>query len=259
MAYSVGRTAAPLVIDGDLTKPAWAAAPRSDRFTDLVTGRPVALDTRIAALYDDRALYLAFWCEEPFVTATLTERDDRVYLDNDVEFFLAGEDCYYEFELNAFGTIYEAFFVYQDALVPGSRFNGDPQFDLYRRDVDILGGFQDYRYGQQPRGRRWAFRDWDFPGLEAAVRVDGRINDPGHVDRGWTAEVAFPWAGMAALFPGRAFPPAPGEALRAQFFRFELVDVPPRGEPQSLGWSLTPHGTYDSHIPERFTDLVLTA
>jgi hypothetical protein len=253
--YTVRRAAAPIAVDGDLAKPAWEGAERSARFTDLVTGRPVALDTRVAALYDDRALYLAYWCEEPFVTATLTERDDRVYLDNDIEFFLDGEDTYYELEINAFGTVYEVFFVYQDALTRGSRFDGDPRFDLHSRDVDILGGFQDYRYESHHRGRRWAFRDWDFPGLETAVRVDGRINDPGHADRGWTAEIALPWAGMADLYPGRGFPPRPGDHLRAQFFRFELADVPGHASPQSLGWALNPHGVYDSHIPENFAYL----
>ena len=49
----------------------------------------------------------AFWIEEPFVTATLTERDAPIYQNNDVEVFIAGQDAYYEFEINALGTIYE--------------------------------------------------------------------------------------------------------------------------------------------------------
>jgi len=254
-ARYVCRRAVNPVIDGDLNKPAWREAARSGRFVDMVTGEPALLDTRMAALWDDQALYVGFWIEEPQVRATMTERDSLIWFDNDVEVFLGGEDCYYELEINALGTVYEVFFVDQAALTPESRFAGRPEFDLYRRDVDLLGGFQDYRYESHHRGRRWAFRDWDFPGLEAAVRVDGRINDPGHADRGWTAEVALPWAGMADLYPGRAFPPQPGEYLRAQFFRFELADVPGHTSPQSLGWSLNPHGVYDSHIPENFAYL----
>jgi hypothetical protein len=188
---------------------------------------------------------------EPNVTATLTERDSYIWLDNDVEFFLAGEDCYYELEVNAFGTRYEVFFVEQAALTPSSRFL--PEFDLYRRDVDVLAGFQDTsRNGRYPK--RWAFRDWDFPGLRTAVRIDGRINDPSHTDNGWTLELALPWAGMASLFGGRALPPEPGESLRAQFFRFELVDAPD-GQ-ASLGWALNSHGVYDSHVLDRFAHLV---
>ena len=65
-----------------------------------------------------------------------------IWNDNDVEVFIGGDDCYYEFEINALGTVYEAFFVWQDALKRGSRFDR-PEFDLRTRDVDLLGGFQD--------------------------------------------------------------------------------------------------------------------
>ena len=40
--------------------------------------------------------------------ATLSERDSFIWNDNDVELFVAGDDCYYELEINAFGTVYEA-------------------------------------------------------------------------------------------------------------------------------------------------------
>jgi len=59
-----------------------------------------------------------------------------------------------------------SFFRVQDVLRRGSRFD-TPEFDLYSHDVDVLGGFQDSsRNGKHPRGKRWAFMDWDFPGLE---------------------------------------------------------------------------------------------
>ena len=35
---------------------------------------PGYFDTRAAALWDDQNLYVAFWLEEPFVEAQLTER-----------------------------------------------------------------------------------------------------------------------------------------------------------------------------------------
>jgi hypothetical protein len=31
--------------------------------------------------------------------------------------------------------------------------------------------------GTHPRGLRWAFTDWDFPGLRTAVQVQGTLND----------------------------------------------------------------------------------
>ncbi|MDR2402665.1 MAG: carbohydrate-binding family 9-like protein [Spirochaetaceae bacterium] len=244
-------------INGDLEKLPWRGAERSRPFVDLVTGEQVFLKTQMAALWDEKALYVACWNEEPDVRASLTERDSLIWYDNDVEVFFGGEDCYYEFEINAFNTVYEVFFIYQDALKRGSRFD-TPQFDLYTKDVDVLSGFQDpVRYKKHPRGRRWAFMDFDFPGLQSAVKVDGKINDPSHIDRGWTVEIAFPWEGFRILNPGKTFPPAGGDSIRGQFFRFENIQCNGR-PPFSAGWSLNEHGVYDSHIPENFAYLHFT-
>jgi hypothetical protein len=247
------RAAEPFPIDGNLEKAVWKNTLRSRRFVDLVSGEPAFFDTRMASLWDDRNLYFAYWLEEPAVRATLTERDSFIWIDNDVELFLDGEDCYYELEINAFNTVYEVFFVYQDALKRGSRFD-TPEFDLYTRNVDVLSGFQDPgRYGKHPRGKRWAFMDFDFPGLQTAVRVEGDLNDPATVDRGWTVEIALPWEGLGKLLPSRSFPPAPGDSLRAAFFRFEALRYHHQTIPESVGWALNEHGAYDSHIPENFS------
>lgn len=249
--YTCFRAPGPVRVDGRLDEQAWQAAPLSPPFVDLVSGGPAPLATCVACLWDDRAFYVGFHVEEPDVRATLTARDSFVWNDNDVEVFIAGEDCYYEFEINALGTVYEAFFVWQDALRPGGRFDR-PEYDPRRRHVDLLGGFQDAsRFGRHPRGKRWAFLDWDFAGLEAAVHVDGTINDPAAPDRGWTVELAFPWAGMAPLFSGRRLPPREGDVLRVDFSRFEPLG--PLGGKPAPGWSLNPHGVYDSHIPECFS------
>lgn len=212
----------------------------------------------MAALWDEQALYVGFWIEEPCVRASFTERDSFVWFDNDVEVFIAGDDCYYEFEVNAFNTVYEVFFIYQDALTRGSRFD-IPEFDLYSNDVDVLSGFQDAaRNGKHPRGKRWAFMDWDFPGLKSAVKVAGRINNPASVDKGWTVEIAFPWEGMRSLFADRTLPPKEGDVIRVSFSRFEALRYNGKTVPESAAWALNEHGVYDSHIPECFPYLHFT-
>lgn len=251
--YTCLRAARPIAIDGRLDKPAWRNAPRSPRFVDLVGGGPAFLGTRMASLWDDENLYVAFWVEEPDVRARLADRDALVWTENDVEIFIGGEDCYYEFEINALGTVYEVCYVWQDALKAGSRFDL-PEFDLRTRRVDVLGGFQDaLRWGRHPRGARWAFMDWDFPGLRTAVRVEGTLNDPSDIDQGWTAEIAFPWRGMGILAGLRPLPPRPGDVWRMDFSRFERLDYcGVKAEPHP-GWALNRHGVYDSHIPECFS------
>ncbi|AEF84778.1 conserved hypothetical protein [Treponema primitia ZAS-2] len=256
--YTSRRVRSPFPIDGDLTKPAWQGVPKSPRFVDMVSGEPAFFDTRMASLWDENNLYLAYWLEEPALRATMTERDSLVWFDNDVELFLDGEDCYYELEINTLNTVYEVFFIYQDALKRGTRFD-TPEFDLYQRDVDVLCGFQDSsRYKKHPRGKRWAFMDWDYPGLRTAVQTAGTINDPSTVDQGWTVEIALPWEGLKKLLPSRSFPPAEGDSIRAAFFRFEALRYHNKTVAESPGWALSPHGVYDSHIPEKFSYLHFT-
>jgi len=244
-----------VLVDGNLEKPVWKDAEKSRRFVDLVNGEQAFLNTQAATLWDNEALYIGFWIEEPLVRASLTDRDSLIWLDNDVEVFFDGEDCYYEFEINAYGTVYEVFFIYQDALKKGSRF--EPlKFDLYDREVDVLCGFQDAsRFKKHSRGRRWAFIDWDFPGLKSAVKIDGKINDPYSVDKGWTVELAFPWEGFKILSPRKTWPPEEGDSLRCQLFRFEALRYHGKTVNESVGWALNEHGSYDSHIPENFAHL----
>jgi len=251
--YVCRFTTRPPLVDGALDDDCWLRADRSPRFVDLVTGVPGLLDTRMAAVWDDEAFHVAYWIEEPNVQARLTERDSFIWTENDVELFIGGPDCYYEFQINARGTIYEVFYVWQEAYRRAG-FASRPEFDLTRRTVDVLGGFQDSsRFGRHPRGRRWAFMDWDFPGLRAAVRVDGTLNDDRDIDRGWTVELSFPWKGMFDLAQGRPLPPRAGDVWRMDFSRFEALYAGGNRVQPDPGWALNRHGVYDSHIPECFS------
>lgn len=260
--YLCYRTAAAPQINGKLDKAVWQKAPRSPRFVDMVTGEPGFFDTRAAALWDDECLYVAFWVDEPFVEARQTERDSLVFLENDVEVFIDGGDCYYEFEINALGTIYEVFFIWQDAYKRGSRFDF-PDFDLvggkalsFAGDYDRSGAT--FWKGTHPRGARWAFREWDLAGLQSAVQVTGVLNDRSVVDQGWTVEVAFPWASMKHLAGGRPLPPREGDEWRIFFGRFEKLLSGGREIQPHPAWCWSPHGVFDTHLPDRWTRVVFS-
>ena len=248
--YTARRTSSPLVIDGRLDEAAWQAAERSPRFADLIGGRPGIHDTRAAVLWDDTYLYVGYWVEEPFVEATLTERDAPIYKNNDVELFIAGRDAYYEFEINAFGTIYEVFFIWEREF-ESSGYARRPEFDRSRTGVRPFNGV---RFKKHPRGPRIGYWNWDMPGLETAIHVDGTINDNKDRDRGWTAELRIPWRSLEplAMPDGRALPPRDGDEWRMDFSRFnQYKEAPPAKDPG--GWAWSPHGVWDSHIPELFT------
>lgn len=240
--YTAYRVEAPPIIDGHLDEDCWQAAPRSQRFVDLVSGAPAVHDTRVALLWDDDNLYVGFWVEEPFVEASLTERDSLIYNDNDIEVFIAGQNAYYEFEINALGTIYEVFFVWDDAMA---------MFPELSREASGARPWNGVDFTDHPRGGRVGFWEWDFPGLRSAVAIDGTLNDNSDRDRGWTVELAFPWEGMRMLADGRSLPPSGGDTWRMSFSRFNQYKAAPPSQ-DSSGWTLSPHGVWDSHIPELF-------
>ncbi len=219
-------------------------AAKSSAFVDIVTGEPAWFDTRVALLWDDAYLYFGFQAEETDVWGTLTERDSKIYEENDLEVFIAGRDAYYELEINALNTVYEVFWIWKDAF---SR--GWPGFDPATQRTMTLDGVGGHVH---PRGERWGFLDWDLPGLRTAVHVDGVINSRTKTDRGWTAELALPWRGLEPLADGRALPPRDGDVWRIDCSRFQKIGRSGEVLDPCAGWTWNRHGHYDSHIPEVF-------
>ena len=247
--YTAYRATGPILVDGSLDEESWQKAPRSPRFSDLIGGAPGIHDTRAAVLWDDENLYVGYWIEEPLVEATLTQRDAPIYQNNDVELFIAGQDAYYEFEINALGTIYEVLFIWE-AEYEKAGYSAIPEFD---RNADKVKPFNGVAFQPHPRGKRIGYWNWDFPGLQSAVQVHGTLNDNSDRDRGWTVELALPWQGIEplAMPDGRSLPPADGDVWRMDFSRFnQYKEAPPAVDPG--GWAWSPHGAWDSHIPEVF-------
>jgi hypothetical protein len=247
--YTAYRVPEPLPVDGKLDAASWRLAPRSPRFVDLITGQPTIHDTSAAVLWDDTYLYVGFWVEEPFVEAKLTERDALIWSENDIEVFVAGADAYYELEINALGTIYEAFFIWEEAYERG----GYSRAAEFSRTAPGAKPWDGVGFADHPRGPRLGFFNWDLPGLKSAVAVDGTLNDNADRDRGWTVEIAIPWAGMRwlAAGDGRALPPRDGDTWRMDFSRFNTYREA-RPAQDSGGWAWSAHGAWDSHIPELF-------
>ena len=258
--YTAQKITEAIAVDGDLTKAVWQSAVWSPRFVDMVTGAPGLYDTRTALLWTDTHLYVAFRAEEPFVEAHLTERDALMFLENDLELFIDGGDCYYELEVNARNTVYEVFFIWRDAYLRGSRFDV-PAFDVHHPQALTFGGDYDrsgasFWRGTHPRGLRWAFLNYDLPGLQTAVQIDGTLNDNTDIDRGWTLEIAIPWASLTWLANGRALPPQQGDVWRLFLGRFQKLTASGVELQPHPAMVMTPHGVYDTHQPDRWSQVV---
>jgi hypothetical protein len=229
-AYDCVRTLLPVTIDGRLDEEAWLSAPWSEDFTDILgaAGPTPALRTRLKLLWDETCLYVGAELEEPHLWATLAERDAVIYHEHDFELFLDPDGdgrLYAELEINALGTVWDLLLV------------------------------RPYRDGGPP------INGWDIHGLQAAVGLEGTLNDPRDRDRGWSIELALPWAALAELAPRRR-PPRAGEVWRMNFSRVEWpLEVregsyvkrtdPATGRPlRESNWVWSPMRKVDMHEPE---------
>ena len=228
-SYRCRRASHPVAVTGRGDDPAWAAADWTDDFVDIegdAKPRP-RFRTRAKLLRDDRFLYVYAEMEEPHVWGTLTERNSIIFHDNDFEVFIDPDgdgENYYEFEVNPLNTIWELTLVKR-----------------YTRGGPAIHGT-------------------NLPGLVSAVHVDGTLNDPATVDRGWSVEIAFPFDALAKHNVGRANPPAAGDVWRVNFSRVEwthgIVDgryvKTPREHRAEDNWVWSPQGLIDMHQPEHW-------
>jgi hypothetical protein len=224
LGYVCSRTASPLKIDGRLDDAAWRDAPWTADFVDIegdARTRP-SLRTRAKMLWDDEYFYVGAELEEPHIWATLTKHDSVIFQDNDFEVFIdpnGDSHEYYEFEINALGTGW-------DLLLPWP-----------------------YKDGGK------AVHNWEIPGLKSAVHLDGTLNEANDVDRGWSVELAFPWAALreVARCPS---PPGDGDQWRVNFSRVEWALTPAGGRYAKVAgardnnWVWSPQGVVDMHRPE---------
>lgn len=236
-------------VDGKLDEAAWSNAPKTSQFVDLISGKPTIHRTESAVLWDDQFLYIAFWVQDPDVKAKYKKRDAPIYYDNDIEIFIGAENAYYEFEMNAFGTIYEALVMWNDTY-DELQFAKEPTLAKNHKRTQSFNGVG---FKTHPRGRRTIALGYDFPNLKSAVFIDGTINDSKDRDRGWTAEIALPWKGMQHLMAGdtRSLPPKENDVWRINLFRFnQYKEAAPAKD--SGGWAWQNHSVWDSHVPECF-------
>lgn len=226
LGYVCPRANGRVTIDGKLDEPAWQTAPWSADFVDIEgDAKPKPrLRTRMKMLWDDQALYIAAEMEEPHLWSTLEQHDSVIFHDNDFEVFLdpdGDNHLYGELEVNLKNTTWDLLLTkpYRDAGL--------------------------------------AINAWEIVGLQTAVRLDGTLNDPRDLDRGWTLEIAWPWKGLAELSSAKT-PPQVGDQWRINFSRvewdLEVIDgayrkVPKRPE---HNWVWSPQGAIDMHRPERW-------
>ena len=224
LGYVAVRALTPPRIDGRLDDDAWRAAPWTDRFVDIegdAKPRP-RFDTRVKMLWDAEYFYVGAELGEPHVWGTLTTHDAVIFHDPDFEVFIdpnGDNHEYYELEINALGTTWDLF---------------------------LPKPYKD-------EGK--AMNAWEIQGMHAAVAIDGTLNDPRDVDRGWTVELALPWRVLGEQ-ARRPVPPREGDQWRVNFSRVQWpIDTAsgayrkPKGARED-NWVWSPQHVIDMHRPE---------
>jgi hypothetical protein len=227
--YLCRRLERPIELTGRLDDPQWQAIAWTEDFVDIEGHRKPAprFPTRAKMAWDDGYFYVGAELSDPHVWATLTEKNSIIFNDPDFEIFIdpdGDNHDYYEFEINALGTIWELW------LEKPYRDNGP------------------------------IHRGHNLDGVKTAVFVDGTINDPGDIDGGWSVEVAIPWKALARFGGARDGPPLDGDVWRVNFSRvhwgIDIVDgayrkVPREVQPED-NWVWTPQDAIDMHRPEKW-------
>ena len=209
--YVVHRALGPIAVDGVLAETAWDRAEKAGPFARSLDGKPAGAATEARLLWDDDFLYVAFLCEDRDVSGTFFKDDEKLYTSNVVEIFLnpSGDGARYdEIEVAPTNALFDA------------SFTGGP-----RKGMDLS----------------WSSH------AKHAVHVDGTLNDSSDVDRGWTVELAIPFASLTGM-PS----PRPRRGDRWKFNLYRLRQGP--GQPGE-GQAYSPPMRADFHVLDRFATL----
>ena len=211
-SYICYRTEGNLKIDGKLDEASWQKAPSTEEYED-ISGAGFATPkykTTSKMLWDDDYLYVGAVLEEPNIVANLTQRDTIIYYDNDFEVFIDPDNDahnYFEIEVNARNVL----------------------FDLILEKPYRVGG--DF------------LLQWDCPGIQSAIYIDGTLNNPKDTDKFWSVEMAIPRQALTLSFNNLL---KAGNTWRINFSRVEWLKKPE----ENWVWNAT--GRIDMHMPDRW-------
>jgi hypothetical protein len=229
--YVCYKSSENICVDGKMSEKVWSKVEWTNDFVDIEGSlKPLPrFKTRAKMLWDEKYFYVAAELNEPDIWATLKNRDDIIFYDNDFEVFLDPDGdthSYLEFEMNAFNTIW-------DLLLK------QPY-----RDVDNA-----------------ALHGFDVKGIKSGVSINGTLNKSGDVDKHWTVEIAFPWEAFKEL-TSIAIPPKESDQWRINFSRVEWQTEVVDGQYKKVinpatnkpfpedNWVWSPQGVVNMHYPE---------
>lgn len=237
--YACQYNTKPFTLDGNLDKDFWADIPFTEAFEDIEgSSRPAPrFLTKAKLAWDDNNLYVGAILYGDEIWATVTKRDDVIFVDNDFEVFIdpdSDTQQYYEFEINALNTIW-------DLLLTKA-----------------------YRDGGKP------LDSWDIKEIQSAVHIhNGTLNGKSEKDAFWSVEIVFPYRSLLECASENKIP-AEGDYWRLNFSRVQWNTDFKDGKfvkqtredgktplPED-NWVWAPTGVINIHYPELWGFLFFT-
>jgi hypothetical protein len=195
-----------LEIGNNFDKKEWKLANPINKFYIPVSLEEPISKTEAGLLWSDNYLYCFFKAYDKDIFAVETRHDELTYLDDVCELFFStnpDKEPYYNFEINALNTVYDA----------------------YSLKLESGGG----------GSRRWS--RWVCKGLKSAVNIKGEINNPEVIDEYWQLEIAVPFSSLE--IPGKKAPEA-GDKWEFHVSRYDYsIHLPGEGYQNMSSGKLT--------------------
>ena len=166
--HTAYKTNISINIDGKVNESIWEKANWTSNFIDIEGVDDPKYQTKIKMLWDEDFFYILADIKEPNIWADITERDAIIFHNNNFEVFIDPDGDthnYYEIEINALNTIWDLFLT-------------KPY-----RELNSL-----------------AINDWNITGLKSAIGINGTLNNPNDIDKGWIVEMAIPWSAFKTSY-----------------------------------------------------------
>lgn len=241
-----------IVIDGKLSEKEWQkAAPIF--FKEMKTGAEPEYFTVAKLLWDETYLYIGCEMEDSDIWVRASLKDDEcpksyvervnihrnmpdaewhrlecdiMTFDNFFKIFLdpdADTQDYLEFHINSVNNIFDAW--YKEGLVKPNQ--------VYLESPNV---------------------SWTCPKILSATSIEGTINFPQDIDRGWSFEMAIPWQSLKQFIKKKC-PPVEGDVWGMMLGR---IHRDYSWSPERFYWTWPVVGEYVSHKPSLYGKLVFS-
>jgi hypothetical protein len=216
--YYCAKIAQEIEVTGYGDNPLWSNA---DVMTlhNMTKDNEKPVKTEVRMMYSDTCLYISAKCEDNYITASFTDRDDPVFTEECMEFFLSPTSLmrhYYEINFSPTNVLFDSFII-------------------------------NHRSPEKPKEKFVGLTQFDCEGLVSKTIINGQMD--AHGDFNWSLEVAIPFFNLQG--PDNVIPNS-GDSWRMNVYRIDIADA----SKKQYHYAWSPFEEIDFHRPWGFGKLI---